>query len=33
VLNKAIVADKNGMVFGRLACISSKNEILNKIGI
>ena len=24
---------KNGLVSGRLACTSSKNEILNKIGI
>ena len=31
VLNKAIWADKNGLVSGRLACTSSKTEILNKI--
>ena len=33
VLTKAIWADKNGLVSGRLACTSSKTEILNKIGI
>ena len=33
VLTKAIWADKNGLVFGRLTCSSSKTEILNKIGI
>ena len=33
VLTKAIWADKNGLVSGRLACTSSKTEILNKKGI
>jgi len=33
VLTKAIWTDKNGLVSGKLACTSSKTEILNKIGI
>ena len=33
VLTKAVWADKNGLVSGRLACTSSKTEILIKIGI
>ena len=33
VLTKAIWADKNGLVSGRLACTSSKTEIFNKIRI
>ena len=33
VLSKAIWADKKWAVSGRLACTSSKTEILNKIGI
>ena len=33
VLTKAIWADKNGLVSGRLACTSSKTRILDKIGI
>ena len=33
VLTKAICAEKNGPVSGRLACTSSMTEILNKIGI
>ena len=30
VLTKAIWADKNGLVFGRLACTSSKTEIFKQ---
>ena len=33
VLTKVIWADKKGLVSGRLACTSSKTEILYKIGI
>ena len=33
VFTKAIWADKKGLVSGRLACTSSKTEILIKIGI
>ena len=33
VLTKPFGQTKNGLVSGRLACTSSKTEILNKIGI